>query len=109
MRRGCLSVGTVDCDICQRHIPYPERYVMVDEDEQGEEVEHGGHSVRYCVECAQKKGYAHYKELKGEMVLTFLRESEGGLPSESEPEPEMESESDSEGEQTFESGEEEEE
>ena len=107
MRRGCLSVGTVDCDICQRHIPYPERYVMVDEDEQGEEVEHGGHSVRYCVECAQKKGYAHYKELKGEMVLTF--QSEGGLPSESEPEPEMESESDSEGEQTFESGEEEEE
>jgi hypothetical protein len=88
MRRGCLSVGTVDCNICQRHIPYPERYLMVDEDEQGEEVERGGHSVRYCVECAQKKGYAHYKELKGEMVLTFLRESEGSLSAESEGGPE---------------------
>jgi hypothetical protein len=57
---------------------------MVDEDEKGNEVERGGKSVRYCVECAKKKGYAHYKEVKGEMMLTFLRESEGGLPSEPE-------------------------
>ncbi|MCL2615698.1 MAG: hypothetical protein FWD30_02740 [Dehalococcoidia bacterium] len=77
MRRGCLSVGTVDCDVCKSHIPYPDRYVMVDEDDKGEEVlEKGGKSVRYCVECAKKKGYARYKEIKGEMVLTFLRESE---------------------------------
>ncbi len=84
MRRGCLSVGTVSCDICKQKIPYPDRYVMVDEDEKGNEVERGGKSVRYCVECAKKKGYAHYKEVKGEMMLTFLRESEGGLPSEPE-------------------------
>ena len=76
MRRGCLSVGTVNCDICKNHIPYPARYVMVDEDENGVEVEKGGKSVRYCVDCAKKKGYAHYKEIKGEMVLTFLRESD---------------------------------
>ncbi|MCL2140190.1 MAG: hypothetical protein FWH42_00705 [Dehalococcoidia bacterium] len=74
MRRGCLSVGTVNCDICNRHIPYPERYVMVDEDGKGDEVRLGGKSVRYCIECAQKKGYAHYKEIKGEMTLTFLRD-----------------------------------
>ena len=84
MRRGCLSVGTVDCDVCKRHIPYPERYVMVDEDAKGNEVERGGKSVRYCIECAQKKGYAHYKEIKGEMMLTFLRESEGGAAAEGE-------------------------
>jgi hypothetical protein len=57
---------------------------MVDEDEKGNEVERGGKSVRYCMDCAKKKGYAHYKEVKGEMMLTFLRESEGGLPSEPE-------------------------
>ena len=76
MRRGCISVGTVNCDICKCHIPYPARYVMVDEDDSGQEMEKGGKSVRYCVECAKKKGYAHYKEIKGEMVLTFLREGE---------------------------------
>jgi hypothetical protein len=86
MRRGCLSVGTVNCDICKRKIPYPERYVMVDEDAKGHEVEKGGKSVRYCIECATKKGYAHTKEIKGEMMLTFLRESEAP-PSTATPPP----------------------
>ncbi len=82
MRRGCLSVGTVSCDVCKNKIPYPDRYVMVDEDAKGKEVEKGGKSVRYCVDCAQKKGYAHQKEIKGEKMLTFLRESEASLPTE---------------------------
>ena len=86
MRRGCLSIGTISCDVCKRKIPYPERYVMVDEDAKGKEVEKGGKSVRYCIECAQKKGYAHYKEIKGEMMLTFLRESEAP-PSTATPAP----------------------
>jgi hypothetical protein len=85
MRRGCLSVGTVSCDICKRKIPYPERYVMVDEDAKGNEVEKGGKSVRYCIEDARKKGYAHYKEIKGEMMLTFLRESEAPPSTETPP------------------------
>ncbi len=80
MRRGCISVGQVKCDICGRLIAYPERYLMVDEDEKGQEVERGGKSVRYCVEDALKKGYAHRHESKGEMILTFLPEPEGGLP-----------------------------
>ena len=86
MRRGCLSVGTVSCDVCKRQIPYPERYVMVDEDAKGKEVEKGGKSVRYCIEYAKKKGYAHTKEVKGEMMLTFLRESEAP-PSTATPAP----------------------
>ena len=86
MRRGCLSVGTVSCDVCKRQIPYPERYVMVDEDAKGKEVERGGKSVRYCTACAQKKGYAHYKETKGEMMLSFLPESEAP-PSTATPPP----------------------
>jgi hypothetical protein len=72
MRRGCISLGEVQCDVCQRKIPYPERYLAVDE-EDGVEVEKGN-TVRYCIQCALKKGYARYKEMKGEMVLTFFPE-----------------------------------
>jgi hypothetical protein len=72
MRRGCISLGEVQCDVCQRTIPYPERYLAVDE-EDGVEVEKGN-TVRYCIQCALKKGYARYKEMKGEMVLTFFPE-----------------------------------
>ncbi len=46
MRRGCLSVGTVSCEVCKHKIPYPDRYVMVDEDAKGVEVEKGGKSVQ---------------------------------------------------------------
>lgn len=76
MRRGCISVGQAKCDICGQTIPYPERYLMTDEDENGQEVTSGGKSVRYCVKDALKKGYAHHREVKGEMVLTFLPEIE---------------------------------
>jgi nitrate reductase beta subunit len=72
MRRGCMSLGGIECDICSRTIAYPERYLVVDEDD-GVEVEKGK-SVRYCVDCALKKGYAHYKEDKGERTLTFFPE-----------------------------------
>jgi hypothetical protein len=72
MRRGCISLGEVNCDLCQRTIPYPERYLAVDE-EDGIEVEKGK-TVHYCIECALQKGYAHYKEEKGERILTFFPE-----------------------------------
>jgi len=78
-------VGTVACDICKRPIPYPDRYLMVDEDASGEEVNQGGRSVRYCIDCAKEKGYARYKEIKGEMMLTFLRESEPVPSTETAP------------------------
>ena len=76
MRRGCMSLGEVRCDICQRTIPYPERYLVVDEKD-GVEVEKG-ETVHYCVNCALEKGYAYYKEDKGVRVLTFLPEPEIG-------------------------------
>lgn len=74
MRRGCISLGEVKCDICQQTIPYPERYLVIDE-EDGLEVENGT-TVHYCVQCALDKGYAHYREMKGDMILTFFPESE---------------------------------
>ena len=72
MRRGCISLGEVKCDVCQRAIPYPERYLATDE-EDGVEVEKGK-TVRYCIKCALEKGYARYKEEKGEKILTFFSE-----------------------------------
>jgi len=72
MRRGCIAIGEVRCDGCGRIIKHPERYLAIDEEE-GVEVEEGKTS-RYCVECSLKKGYACYKEEKGERVLTFFTE-----------------------------------
>ncbi len=43
------------------------------EEKKGKEIE-DGETAHYCVECCLKKGYAHYKEEKGEKVLTFFQE-----------------------------------
>ncbi len=70
MRQGCISLGQVQCDNCQRTIQHAERYLVVDE-EDGAEVESGKKS-HYCVDCCLKKGYAEYREQKGGRVLTFF-------------------------------------
>ncbi|MFC2041362.1 hypothetical protein ACFLTY_03455 [Chloroflexota bacterium] len=70
MRRGCISLGDIGCNECHRTVPYSERYLAIDEEE-GVEVE-AGKTTYYCVECALKKGYAYYKEEKGERTLTFF-------------------------------------
>ena len=72
MRRGCISLGDIRCDSCQHTIPYPERYLAVNEKGGVEDEE--GETARYCVECCLKKGYAHHKIEKGERVLTFFEE-----------------------------------
>ncbi len=72
MRRGCISLGEVRCGGCQRIIPYPERYLVIEEKD-GVEVE-GGETFRYCVDCCLGKGYAHYKTEKGERIFTFFPE-----------------------------------
>lgn len=72
MRRGCISLGDVQCDDCHRIIPHSERYLATDE-EDGVEVEKGKTS-RCCLNCCLKKGYAHYRDEKGEQILTFFPE-----------------------------------
>jgi len=72
MRRGCISLGEVRCDDCNRIIPYPERYLAVDEKDGVEDEE--GETAHYCVDCCLKKGYASYKMEKGENILTFFPE-----------------------------------
>jgi hypothetical protein len=70
MRRGCVSLGEIKCDECKNVIPYPDRYLAINEKDGVEDDE--GETRRYCVECCIKKDYAHYKEEKGERVLTFF-------------------------------------
>jgi hypothetical protein len=73
MRRGCISLGEIKCDGCHNVIPYPDRYLAVDEKDGVEDNE--GETRRYCLDCCLKKGYAQYKEEKGERILTFFPES----------------------------------
>ncbi len=70
MRRGCISLGDVKCDICQHLIQAYERYLVVEETD-GVESD-TGETKNYCVECASKKGYGKIKEEKGEKSLTFF-------------------------------------
>ena len=70
MRRGCISLGDIQCDECHRTIPHSERYFAIEE-EDGVEVEKGK-TAHYCVECALQKGFAYYKEERGERILTFF-------------------------------------
>jgi hypothetical protein len=66
VRRGGISLGDVQCDECHRMIPYPERYLVLDE---------AGGTISYlCVDCCLNKGYARYIEEKGQRVLTFFPE-----------------------------------
>ncbi|MFC2006707.1 hypothetical protein ACFLUQ_00875 [Chloroflexota bacterium] len=70
MRRGCISLGEINCDGCLRTIETAGRYLAIDE-EGGVEVEMGK-IMHYCVDCAFEKGYAGYEESKHERTLTFF-------------------------------------
>jgi len=70
MRRGCISLGEIYCDECHNNIPYPERYLAIEEKDGVEDEE--GEVRRYCVACSLAKGYAHHKFEKGEQILTFF-------------------------------------
>lgn len=91
MRRGCTSLGDIQCDECGRAIPYPERYLVVD----GEE----GKPKRICGDCCLSKGYARYTEEKGQQVLTFFPENPEALEpveEQAEGQPEEQAEEQSE-------------
>lgn len=70
MRRGCISLGDIQCDKCQRIVPHSERYLAVEE-EKGAEAE-TGKTARYCMECAVDKGYATYRQERDGKILTVF-------------------------------------
>lgn len=49
MRRGCISLGNIYCDLCHRSIPYPERYLFIEELR--------GQSQTLCLDCCLKRGF----------------------------------------------------
>ena len=67
MRRGCIAIGEIKCDICQQNIEHGQRYLLVVEDEAEEDKKQ-----RICLECCTSKGYADWVTEKGEKVLTFF-------------------------------------
>lgn len=66
MRRGCISLGDIQCDDCHRTIPHLERYLVIEEAE--------GVISRLCLDCALSRDYVRYKQEKGERVITFFPE-----------------------------------
>ena len=62
MRRGCISLGDVQCDECHRIIPYPERYLIIDQA--------GDTILCLCVDCCLNKGFARKTEEKVHHVIT---------------------------------------
>jgi len=70
MRRGCISIGEIKCNGCERIIKYPNRYLAIEEKDG---VEDGaGDTMIYCLDCSLKKGYARYKAGRGEEILTYF-------------------------------------
>jgi hypothetical protein len=61
--------------MCQQIVPHAERYLSLEEID-GAEVDEGGETADYCMECAQKKGYAIYKTEKHDRILTVFPQSE---------------------------------
>jgi sulfur relay (sulfurtransferase) complex TusBCD TusD component (DsrE family) len=53
MRRGCISLGNVVCDQCQRLIKYPEKYLYFEEN---------GKTVVLCMECCRNRGLLKREE-----------------------------------------------
>ena len=66
MRRGCISLGNIQCDGCHRTIAHSERYLAVEETP--------GVVLHLCIDWCLEQGYAHYKQVKGEQVQTFFAE-----------------------------------
>ena len=65
MQRGWVSLGDVKCDGCNNIMGYLDRYLAINE---------GGVTLRYCTSCCLERGYAHYRDEKGEQLLTFFPE-----------------------------------
>lgn len=64
MIRGCIVIGDLNCDGCNRTVEHGEQYLLIEEDKK---------QTRLCTNCALKRGYARYIKEKGEKILTFFQ------------------------------------
>lgn len=65
MRRGCIAVGKIECDVCHRPLKYGERYLLIN----GE----GDERQRLCIDCCASRGYVSSVAEKEKKITTFLR------------------------------------
>ena len=66
MRRGCISLGDIQCNDCRRTIDYLEPYLVTEEAE--------GATLHLCLDCASNRGYVHYMQEKRDRIITFFSE-----------------------------------
>jgi hypothetical protein len=65
MRCGCIAVGIIKCDICDRNIEHGERYLFIDSEKEDKQ-------QRICLNCCVKKKYAKNIVEKGEKMLSLI-------------------------------------
>lgn len=68
MRRGCISLGNIKCDICQRNILYLERYLSLEESR--------GKNQNLCMNCCQERGLLKAESEKSDAETIFDLSSE---------------------------------
>ncbi len=68
MKRGCISLGNIKCDVCHRTILYPERYLSVEIGKNKSET--------ICIGCCLEKGLMKPESDKegAEMVFDLSNE-----------------------------------
>ena len=66
MRRGCIAIGEMKCNICQSAINHGNRYLLIEDEANSASLQ------IICVDCSLKKNYATYIKEKGEQILTFF-------------------------------------
>jgi hypothetical protein len=78
MRRGCIAVGLIKCDICGNIIEHGDRYLILDDDTEPRQ--------RVCLSCCEKRNYGRYEIEKGEKIFTLLVDEMGGGIEKKKPE-----------------------
>lgn len=68
MRRGCIAIGVLTCNMCNRSIEHGERYLLLEKDGEDSDKE------RICMDCCLNNSMAAHVIEKGEKVLTFFTE-----------------------------------
>ena len=66
MRRGCIAIGVLTCNMCNRSIEHGERYLLIEKDDENADKE------RICIDCCVNNKMAVNVIEKGEQVLTFF-------------------------------------
>ena len=68
MSRGCIAIGVLTCNMCNRSIEHGERYLLIEKEDTADK-------ERICIDCCLSNNMAVHVIEKGEKVLTFFTEA----------------------------------